>query len=126
MRGKPVSPATRQVREAEFRRQSGRRGGMFRRQPLLPCDIPRGGVGVSDSSMVAVNDHADWLVGRTDIWMRTYVRQVALADFCAEVVAVVAAIEVRFGTHPNDRYLFLSLAMPLLWMIAVRVFGGYE
>jgi exopolysaccharide biosynthesis polyprenyl glycosylphosphotransferase len=58
--------------------------------------------------------------------MRTYVRQVALADFCAGVVAVVAAITVRFGTHPNDRYLFLSLAMPLLWMTAVRVFGGYE
>ena len=58
--------------------------------------------------------------------MRTYVRQVAIADFAAAVVAAVAAIAVRFGANPNDRYLMLSLALPLLWVIAVRVFGGYE
>jgi exopolysaccharide biosynthesis polyprenyl glycosylphosphotransferase len=60
------------------------------------------------------------------MWMRTYVRQVELADFSAAVVAVAAAIAVRFGAHPYGEYIFLSLAMPLLWMIAVRVFGGYE
>ena len=58
--------------------------------------------------------------------MRTYVRQVAVADFSAAVVAAIAAVSVRFGTRPNDRYLMLSLALPLLWVIAVRVFGGYE
>jgi exopolysaccharide biosynthesis polyprenyl glycosylphosphotransferase len=58
--------------------------------------------------------------------MRTYVRQVAIADFSAAVVAAIAAVWVRFGAHPNDRYLILSLALPLLWVIAVRVFGGYE
>jgi exopolysaccharide biosynthesis polyprenyl glycosylphosphotransferase len=58
--------------------------------------------------------------------MRTYVRQVAIADFSAAVVAAIAALWVRFGAHPNDRYLILSLALPLLWVIAVRVFGGYE
>jgi exopolysaccharide biosynthesis polyprenyl glycosylphosphotransferase len=58
--------------------------------------------------------------------MRTYVRQVAIADFSAAVVAAIAALWVRFGAHPNDRYLILSLALPLLWVVAVRVFGGYE
>jgi exopolysaccharide biosynthesis polyprenyl glycosylphosphotransferase len=58
--------------------------------------------------------------------MRTYVHQVALADLSAAVVAAVAAVGVRFGGRPNDKYVFLSLAMPLLWMITVRVFGGYE
>ena len=58
--------------------------------------------------------------------MRTYVRQVAIADFAAAVLAAVAAVGVRFGAHPNDRYLVLSLALPLLWVMAVRVFGGYE
>ena len=66
-----------------------------------------------------------WLAGQMR-WMRDYVRQVAIADFAAAVVAAVAAVAVRFGGHPNDRYLMLSLAMPLLWVIAVRVFGGYE
>jgi exopolysaccharide biosynthesis polyprenyl glycosylphosphotransferase len=58
--------------------------------------------------------------------MRTYIRQVAIADFSAAAVAAVAAAGVRFGTRPNDGYLVLSLALPLLWMIAVSVFGGYE
>ena len=58
--------------------------------------------------------------------MRTYVRQAAIADFSAAVVAAIAAVGTRFGAHPNDRYLLLSLTLPLLWVIAVRVFGGYE
>jgi exopolysaccharide biosynthesis polyprenyl glycosylphosphotransferase len=58
--------------------------------------------------------------------MRSYVRQVAIADFSAAVVAAIAAAGVRFGAHPNERYLVLSLALPVLWVIAVQVFGGYE
>jgi exopolysaccharide biosynthesis polyprenyl glycosylphosphotransferase len=58
--------------------------------------------------------------------MRTYVRQIAIADFTAAIAAAIAAVGVRFGGHPSDRYLMLSLVLPLLWVIAVRVFGGYE
>jgi exopolysaccharide biosynthesis polyprenyl glycosylphosphotransferase len=58
--------------------------------------------------------------------MRIYVRQVAVADFSAAVVAAAAAVGVRFGVNPNDRYLVLSLALPLLWVIALRVAGAYE
>jgi exopolysaccharide biosynthesis polyprenyl glycosylphosphotransferase len=58
--------------------------------------------------------------------MRTYVRQVEVADFTAAAVAAIAAVAIRFGIHPNGRYLILSLALPVLWMITVRVFGGYE
>jgi exopolysaccharide biosynthesis polyprenyl glycosylphosphotransferase len=41
-------------------------------------------------------------------------------------VAAAAAVGIRFGAHPNDQYLVLSLALPLLWLVAVQVFGGYE
>jgi exopolysaccharide biosynthesis polyprenyl glycosylphosphotransferase len=58
--------------------------------------------------------------------MRTYVRQLAIADLIVAVVAAIAAVGLRFGAHPNDRYLVLSLVLPLLWTLAVRVFGGYE
>lgn len=58
--------------------------------------------------------------------MRTYVRQIAIADFSVAVVAGIAAAGIRFGSHPNSRYLLLSLALPVLWVIAVRLFGGYE
>ncbi|WP_246115903.1 sugar transferase [Trebonia kvetii] len=78
------------------------------------------------SSIVSVGDHSEWLANRPGAWLRTYVRQVAIADFSAAMVAALAATEVRFGAHPNNRYVMLSLALPLLWLIAVRVFGGYE
>jgi exopolysaccharide biosynthesis polyprenyl glycosylphosphotransferase len=58
--------------------------------------------------------------------MRTYVRKVAFADFGAAVVAAIAAVGVRFGVNANGRYLVLSLVLPLLWVTAVRIFGGYE
>jgi exopolysaccharide biosynthesis polyprenyl glycosylphosphotransferase len=49
-----------------------------------------------------------------------------VADLVVAIVAAIAAIGVRFGVHPNNRYLILSLTLPLLWTLAVRVFGGYE
>jgi exopolysaccharide biosynthesis polyprenyl glycosylphosphotransferase len=58
--------------------------------------------------------------------MRTYVRQVVVADLAAAVVAAVAAVGVRFGVDPNGRYLVLSVVLPLLWIMALRVFGAYE
>ena len=61
--------------------------------------------------------------GRLDA---SYVRQVVTADFSAAVVAAVAAVGARFGVDPKGKYLVLSLVLPLLWVIALRVFGGYE
>ena len=58
--------------------------------------------------------------------MRSYIRRIALADFAAAIMAAAAAVGVRFGSHPNDRYLVLSLALPLLWMVTLGVFGAYE
>jgi exopolysaccharide biosynthesis polyprenyl glycosylphosphotransferase len=82
---------------------------------------------VSDSSLIAaVGDHVGWAASRPGAWMRTYVRQVVIGDFCAAVVAAIAAVGVRFGVHPNNRYLVLSLVLPLVWVITIRVFGGYE
>ena len=60
------------------------------------------------------------------MWMRTYVRQLVLADFAVGVVAVVLAVTIRFGSHVNARYLILSFALPLVWMSTLSVFGAYE
>lgn len=82
---------------------------------------------MSDSSSIAVfGDRAGWLTGRPGAWMRSYVRQVVVADFGAAVVAAVAAVGIRFGLVPNAEYLALSLVLPLLWGIALRIFGAYE
>jgi exopolysaccharide biosynthesis polyprenyl glycosylphosphotransferase len=80
---------------------------------------------MSNSAVVA-NDRADWVADRSGAWRRTYVRQVAVADFAAATAAAAAAVGMRFGSHPSHRYLVLSCALPLLWLITVRVVGGYE
>ena len=50
----------------------------------------------------------------------------AVADFAVAVTAAVAAVLVRFGVHASAKYLVLSLLLPPLWMIALRLVGGYE
>lgn len=42
------------------------------------------------------------------------------------VVAAIAAAWLRFGASPNAQYLILSVILPVVWVIAVHVFGGYE
>jgi FlaA1/EpsC-like NDP-sugar epimerase len=83
--------------------------------------------GVSESSCIAVlTDRDDWLVEGLPSWTRNRVQQVAAADFAAAVVGAIAAVWVSFGSSPTYRYLVLSSALPLLWVIAVHVSGGYE
>ena len=83
------------------------------------------GLGVSDSVLV-VSNSADRLISRSTTWRRTYVRRVALADLGAAVVAAATAVGARFGGGVSGRYLVVAAALPALWMIAVRVAGGYE
>jgi len=80
---------------------------------------------VSDSA-VLVSDRPGRLIGRSGTWRRTYVRSVALADFCAAIVAAATAMGLRFGSGVTARYLVLTVLLPPLWMLGVRVVGGYE
>lgn len=81
---------------------------------------------VSGSTVVSTDSHADWLTGSSAAWTRTYLRKVAAADFAVSTVAGLTAVGLRFGSSPNAKYIVLSLSLPMLWMIAVRVVGGYE
>ena len=58
--------------------------------------------------------------------MRSYVRQLMIADFGAAIVAAIAAVGIRFGLNSTAKYLALSLVLPILWIIALRIFGAYE
>ena len=49
-----------------------------------------------------------------------------LADFSAAVMAAVTAVSVRFGNGVTAKYVVVAALLPLLWMIAIRVVGGYE
>lgn len=77
-------------------------------------------------SVVFVSESAGRRIGRSGTWRRTYVRRVAFADFGAAVAGTVLAAGLRFGSGLTDSYLVLTAVLPPLWMIAVRVVGGYE
>ena len=77
-------------------------------------------------SVVVPRSSADRLTDRSSTWKRTYVRRVRAADFGAAVVAVVIAAGLRFGSGVTGEYLVLTVVLPPLWIIAVRVVGGYE
>jgi exopolysaccharide biosynthesis polyprenyl glycosylphosphotransferase len=83
------------------------------------------GIGVSNTAVIS-NERADWLTGQSAAWPRAYVRKVAFADFVVSLAAAAVGTGVRFGGHASRRYLLLSLLLPLLWMIAMRLSGGYE
>jgi exopolysaccharide biosynthesis polyprenyl glycosylphosphotransferase len=61
------------------------------------------------------------------LWMHRYLREAALADGLCALVAGLLAFGVRFdGDRLHGPYLALSLALPVLWMLVLALFGGYD
>ena len=63
---------------------------------------------------------------RLSTWTRDYLRKVALADLGCAVVGVFIAAQVRFGSNVTAIYLGLSLALPVLWIVALWLAGAYD
>ena len=59
-------------------------------------------------------------------WTRGYVLRAAAADFGCAVVAVLAAVQLRFDDNVTGVYAVLSLALPALWLAALSLAGGYD
>jgi exopolysaccharide biosynthesis polyprenyl glycosylphosphotransferase len=66
------------------------------------------------------------VAGRVSGWTKYYLRRAALADFGCAILGVFAAAQLRFGNHVTGAYVALSLALPVLWIGAVRLAGGYD
>ena len=63
---------------------------------------------------------------RASGWERNYLRRAALADFACGILGVFAAAQLRFGNDVTGTYIALSLALPVLWIGAVWLAGGYD
>ncbi len=63
---------------------------------------------------------------RLSTWTREYLREAAIADLGCAVVGVFIAAQIRFGTSVTQTYLALSLALPVLWIAALRLAGAYD
>ena len=65
-------------------------------------------------------------VRRVSGWARDYLRKAALADFGCAIIGVFVAAQIRFGNDVTRTYLALSLALPILWLAALWLSGGYD
>ncbi len=65
-------------------------------------------------------------VRRVTGWTRYYLRKAALTDFGCAIIGVFAAAQLRFGDEVTSTYIALSLALPVLWVAAVWLSGGYD
>ena len=63
---------------------------------------------------------------RVSGWARDYLRRAALADFGCAILGVFVAAQLRFGNDVTGTYVALSLALPVLWIVAVWLAGGYD
>jgi exopolysaccharide biosynthesis polyprenyl glycosylphosphotransferase len=63
---------------------------------------------------------------RQSAWVRDYLRKAAVADLGCATLGVFAAAELRFGGDVTRTYIALSLALPLLWLIALLLAGAYD
>ncbi len=64
--------------------------------------------------------------GRSSTWTKEYQREVALADLGCAVIGVFVAVQLRFGNDVTRPYLALSLALPMLWIVALWLAGAYD
>jgi exopolysaccharide biosynthesis polyprenyl glycosylphosphotransferase len=67
-----------------------------------------------------------WKARRTPTWTRYYLCEAVVADLCCVVLGVLIAVRIRFGTNMDFTYLALSVALPVLWIAALWLAGGYD
>jgi exopolysaccharide biosynthesis polyprenyl glycosylphosphotransferase len=72
--------------------------------------------------------HAGGAVSVRAAWTSIYLRKAALLDCLSALAAGLVALEVRFDAQSGipARYLAFTVALPLLWLCAVAVTGGYD
>ncbi|MGD0069575.1 MAG: sugar transferase, partial [Streptosporangiaceae bacterium] len=63
---------------------------------------------------------------RTSAWTKNYLRKAAVADLGCAAVGVFMAAQIRFGSDVTGLYVALSLTLPLLWIMALWLAGGYD
>ncbi len=76
--------------------------------------------------LLLVSRYERHVVRRSAGWARDYLRKAALADFGCAIMGVFAAAQLRFGNDVTGTYIALSLALPVLWLGAVGLAGGYD
>jgi exopolysaccharide biosynthesis polyprenyl glycosylphosphotransferase len=59
-------------------------------------------------------------------WTKIYLRRAVIIDSGCAIIAVCAALAVRFGSHIPLSYALFGILFPVLWAIAMTLSGGYD
>jgi exopolysaccharide biosynthesis polyprenyl glycosylphosphotransferase len=59
-------------------------------------------------------------------WAKEYLRKAAVVDLGCAVLGVFAAVQLRFGNDVTVTYVALSLTLPVFWIAALWLAGGYD
>jgi exopolysaccharide biosynthesis polyprenyl glycosylphosphotransferase len=59
-------------------------------------------------------------------WTKIYLRRAAIIDSGCAIIAVCAALLLRFGSDVGLSYALFSVTFPVLWAIAMTLSGGYD
>lgn len=78
------------------------------------------------SFAVACESYNRQAVRSLAVWARNYLLKAVIVDLSCATVSSLAAAKLRFDNHVSMTYLILSLALPAMWLVAVRVAGGYD
>jgi exopolysaccharide biosynthesis polyprenyl glycosylphosphotransferase len=65
-------------------------------------------------------------IRRSSAWAKDYLRKAAVVDLGCAILGVFAAVQLRFGNDVTVTYVALSLALPVLWLVALWLAGGYD
>jgi exopolysaccharide biosynthesis polyprenyl glycosylphosphotransferase len=60
------------------------------------------------------------------MWAKEYLLRTAIFDFVIAAVCSTVAIEVRFGGRLGLEYAIVCVALPLLWVATLLLFGAYS
>ena len=63
---------------------------------------------------------------RSSTWAKDYLRRAAVVDLGCATAGVFMAVQLRFGNSVSQTYIALSLALPVLWIGALWLAGGYD
>lgn len=72
------------------------------------------------------NRYSQRVSGRVVAWTRSYLLRVAFVDALCGVVAVIAALEVRFSGNFTRMYAAVSVVFPLFWLTGLVLAGAYD
>jgi exopolysaccharide biosynthesis polyprenyl glycosylphosphotransferase len=78
------------------------------------------------SSVLVSGGYGRRAARRQSAWTRDYLRRAAFADLGCAALGAFAAAQIRFGTTVMSLYIALSAALPLLWLVALALAGGYD